>query len=214
MKKTVFSFLAMVASLSANAADWGVTAGAGMASIANDECDAVVSYNVGAKVNFDLSENLFVEGSGLLQHQGFSYTPHTSILGISLTSEKTYDYDLYYMALPVNVGWKFKCTDKFSIAPKLGLTFGFGLFGDESDLDCDPFADREEESRVSAFGFTTASALKNFNRFDVGFNLGANFNIASHFQVGAQFTLGMSDIADDIKDSKDRLFNANFTYFF
>ena len=61
----------MVASLSANAADWGVTAGAGMASIANDECDAVVSYNVGAKVNFDLSENLFVEGSGLLQTRDF-----------------------------------------------------------------------------------------------------------------------------------------------
>lgn len=204
----------MVASLSANAADWGVTAGAGMASIANDECDAVVSYNVGAKVNFDLSENLFVEGSGLLQHQGFSYRWHENILGLSFTSNKTFDFDLYYLNLPVNLGWNFKISDNFSIAPKLGLTLGFGLSGDESDYDCDPFSEREEISRVEVFGYTSGSALKNFNRFDVGFNLGANFNIASHFQVGAQFTLGMSDIADDIKDSKDRLFNANFTYFF
>lgn len=214
MKKTVFSLLALLASLSANAADWGVTAGAGVASIANEDCESTVAYNVGAKVNFDLNENLILEASALFQHQGFSYRWHENILGLSFTSNKTFDFDLYYLNLPVNLGWNFKISDNFSIAPKLGLTLGFGLSGDESDYDCDPFSEREEISRVEVFGYTSGSALKNFNRLDVGFNMGANFNIAKQFQVGAQYTFGMSEVSDDFDDSSNRIFTANFTYFF
>ncbi|MCQ2207545.1 MAG: porin family protein [Paludibacteraceae bacterium] len=214
MKKLFISLMALVASFSVSAADIAVTAGVGAASIANDECDATFAYNLGVKLNFNINDNLFVEGSGLLQHQGFTYTPHGSIFGFSFSSDKTYDYDLYYLSVPVNIGWNFNVNDKFSIAPKLGLTFSAGLFGDESDMDCDPFSEREENSRIEAFGFTSGSFYENFNRINLGFNLGANFNIAKKFQIGAQYTLGMSDIADDIKDSKDRIFTANFAYFF
>lgn len=214
MKKFLFSLVAFVASLSANAADFAATVGVGAASIANDECDAVAAYNLGVKLNFNINDNLFVEGSGLFQHQGFAYTPHGSVFGFSFSSDKTYDYDLYYLSVPVNIGWNFNVNDKFSIGPKLGLTFSAGLFGDQSDMDCDPFSEREENSKVEIFGFSSGSALENFNRLDVGFNLGVNFNIVKKFQIGAQYTLGMSEISDDIKDSKDRIFTANFAYFF
>lgn len=207
MKKLFFSLMAVAAVANANAVDFGVTAGIGAATISNDDVDATVAWNLGAKANFGLSSNLFAEASALFQHQGFKYTAKT------LLHNKEYKYNLYYLNFPVNIGYNFNVGNGFSIAPKAGFLLGFGLFGNESDLDCNPFSEREDNSKIQIGSWSSDSALEDFSRFDFGFNAGVNLNYRK-FQLGLQYTWGISSFSDDIDDANNRVFTANFAYFF
>lgn len=121
MKKTIFSFALAAAAASASAADFGVTAGLGAASVSADkykivdfgsvagseiEFSGVFAWNVGVKVNQDFNENVFGEASLLFQHQGFTSRPVAKSFVGSVKGDESKTY-LYYLNLPVNAGYKF-----------------------------------------------------------------------------------------------------------
>lgn len=218
MNKFILTFMALAATVAVHAAEFGVTAGVGAASIAADRhviagagslgraevvYDRVVSWNVGAKVNENFTDKVFGEASLLFQHQGYTHQRRGTVLSASASGKK-YDVDLYYINLPMNVGYKFAVANSFSIAPKAGILFGFGVAGNDDESDLNPFSDLEDESN---------GVYDDYKRFDFGINAGANFNYKK-VQLGLQYTWGLPDFIESVNSSKNHVFSANLAYFF
>lgn len=81
--------------------------------------------------------------------------------------------------------------------------FGFGLIGKQE----------ADEDDINLFTDLDGEGDENFKRFDVGLNAGVNFNFRS-FQLGTQFTWSFPEFYEAVPDSKNRVFTANFAYFF
>lgn len=182
-------------------AQFGVTAGFNSSSIVNDNYDGLSGFNVGIKGEGVIGDSsVFVEGSLLLSNKGYSWTPTFSAAGRTIKCDKQ-SVRLYYMHIPVYLGYKFHITDGFDLAPKAGVYLAYGLWGDDGDND--PFCQYHETFQ-----------WKNFERFDMGVNVGVNVNVMRHYQVSVGYEWGQIGLSEEVANDRLRNFYANLAYLF
>ena len=204
MKKLLFIAVAAMFAMCANAQKFGITAGLNVSSWTDEDCDSHVADNIGVKLEADAEEGFYYEGSALFTEKGVDYKVKTSILGVDVSSSSN-KMDLYYLEVPINLGYKFNISDNFQIAPKGGIYLAAGLFGNDDD-DNDPFSD---------YNSKTDGIIDDCNRFDAGLGIGANFWIARHFEISTGYEFGLVEVNKDMSDdSQNCNFYANFAYIF
>lgn len=136
-------------------------------------------FNVGGKMEIGLPVvGLFADGSLLFSQKAAA------------------NADLYYLDLPINIGYKFHVAPTVALNLKTGPMLGFGLFGSESELFDD----------------------NGFNRFNCSWGFGAGIEVLKHFQFGLSYNLGLSNIAgsdySDVLTVKQNYFRFNVAYMF
>src|SRR5574344_358804 len=200
MKKLLFIAVAAMFAMCANAQNFGITVGLNESSFADGDYDSRTGFNLGVKLEADAAEGFYYEGSALFSRKGYEF--EQSVLFTSVTD----DVDLYYLEVPINLGYKFNVNDNFQIAPKAGIYLAGGLFGNDDKMDCDPFADYNDK---------TDGVVDDDNRFDAGLGIGANFWIARHFEISTGYEFGLVKVNKDISDdSQNRNFYDTFAYIF
>ena len=174
--------------------EWGLTAGLNVSTWNGSDCDARAGFNIGVKMEDEVSAPFFIEAGALLSNKGCKWTASYN------NFSRDYNYSLWYLHVPVNFGYKFDLNENLQIAPKIGIYAGIGLWGDDDNSD-DPFYDYDDKD--IKYNNLSLCEYSNFNHFDFGFGLGANFYIQKHFEISTGYEFGMVDTWDDIKFGKD-----------
>ena len=191
--------------------EWGLTAGLNVSTWNGSDCDARAGFNIGVKMEDEVSAPFFIEAGALLSNKGCKWD--YSLAGYDVLKE---NFSLWYLHVPVNFGYKFDLNENLQIAPKVGIYGAVGLWGDDGN-DNDPFYDdlKVKETTISN---------DHFSNFDFGFNLGVNFYVQKHFEVSTGYDFGMVNVWDGIKeddvtyfksdDSKNRNWYLNLAFLF
>jgi hypothetical protein len=172
-------------------ATFGVRAGLNLANMTGKALDgldnkSLTTFNVGAVVDYELSESLSLESGLFLSNKGYKieFSGGSSTLNIN------------YLEIPVNVSYKLDVGDnKLNLfaGPYIGLAMGGKLKTDVSGID-----DVDIE-----FGTDDTDQLKGS---DFGLNVGAGFQIEK-ISIRAQYALGLSNL-DPAGESDMELKNA------
>ncbi len=215
MKKTILSLLFAGVSMYANAIDmtlpgagnvrYGVEAGLNESKTRMDDYEFLAGFNFGAKAEYSLSDNLFVDGQFNFARKGGVAVSETNIPLIGKKRIEK-DFKLSYLQLSIGAGYRFAVTNTFGIAPHVGFFGAYGIASELEDSNDEPFADLD------------------FKKGDFGFDLGLNFDLGKNFQLSAGVDLGLVQIRDDDKlygntvtdysDMKTISWYQRFTYFF
>lgn len=189
--------------------EWGLTAGLNVSTWNGSDCDARAGFNIGVKMEDEVSAPFFIEAGVLLSNKGCKWSQ-------DMDNSWDENFSLWYLHVPVNFGYKFDLNENLQIAPKVGIYGAVGLWGDDGN-DNDPFYDFDNKSNNSV-------SCDNFNHFDFGFNLGVNFYVQKHFEVSTGYEFGMVNVWDGIKyddnkvlkadDSKNRNWYLNLAFLF
>jgi hypothetical protein len=189
--------------------EWGLTAGLNVSTWNGSDCDARAGFNIGVKMEDEVSAPFFIEAGALLSNKGCKWSQ-------DMDNSWDENFSLWYLHVPVNFGYKFDLNENLQIAPKVGIYGAVGLWGDDGN-DNDPFYDFDNKSNNSV-------SCDNFNHFDFGFNLGVNFYVQKHFEVSTGYEFGMVNVWDGIKyddnkvlkadDSKNRNWYLNLAFLF
>lgn len=189
--------------------EWGLTAGLNVSTWNGSDCDARAGFNIGVKMEDEVSAPFFIEAGALLSNKGCKWSQ-------DMDNSWDENFSLWYLHVPVNFGYKFDLNENLQIAPKVGIYGAVGLWGDDGN-DNDPFYDFDNKSNNSV-------SCDNFNHFDFGFNLGVNFYVQKHFEVSTGYEFGMVNAWDGIKyddnkvlkadDSKNRNWYLNLAFLF
>ena len=213
-KRILFSFVFICSSSSLYSQYFGLTAGVNVPKWKNDNSTFNTGFNVGLKFESDLAPSFFVEGSLLFSKQGLAYK---SKRFFELDHEDK--IDLWYVKLPVNLGYRFRINRSMSVAPKGGVFGAVGVKGKDHDLadknwaigndDLDPFKNYTDLSKN----------FENYKRGDFGLALGLNFLIAEHVELSAGYEFGMVSIWEygktfGIDGDKTRNLYVNLAYLF
>lgn len=179
MKKILLPLFILLMAFPSFASDdlsFGVTAGLNVSSFNDGDLKAKTGFNIGAKCEYVIEHPWFVEGAALLSNRGFKFDYSYN------NGEYAYDNtaNLWYLHVPVSFGYKFDLNQSLTIAPKLGLFAGLGLWGSDDDDD-DPFTDYDSEFK------------HNIERGDFGFSFGANLWIVNHLEVSTGYEMGAVD---------------------
>ena len=189
--------------------EWGLTAGLNVSTWNGSDCDARAGFNIGVKMEDEVSAPFFIEAGVLLSNKGCKWSQ-------DMDNSWDENFSLWYLHVPVNFGYKFDLNENLQIAPKVGIYGAVGLWGDDGN-DNDPFYDFDNKSNNSV-------SCDNFNHFDFGFNLCVNFYVQKHFEVSTGYEFGMVNVWDGIKyddnkvlkadDSKNRNWYLNLAFLF
>lgn len=189
--------------------EWGLTAGLNVSTWNGSDCDARAGFNIGVKMEDEVSAPFFIEAGVLLSNKGCKWSQ-------DMDNSWDENFSLWYLHVPVNFGYKFDLNENLQIAPKVGIYGAVGLWGDDGN-DNDPFYDFDNKSNNSV-------SCDNFNHFDFGFNLGVNFYVQKHFEVSTGYEFGMVNVWDGLKyddnkvlkadDSKNRNWYLNLAFLF
>ena len=211
MKRVLLLIASFIMCASAVNADpeWGLTAGLNVSTWNGSDCDARAGFNIGVKMEDEVSAPFFIEAGALLSNKGCKWSQ-------DMDNSWDENFSLWYLHVPVNFGYKFDLNENLQIAPKVGIYGAVGLWGDDGN-DNDPFYDFDNKSNNSV-------SCDNFNHFDFGFNLGVNFYVQKHFEVSTGYEFGMVNAWDGIKyddnkvlkadDSKNRNWYLNLAFLF
>ena len=211
MKRVLLLIASFIMCASAVNADpeWGLTAGLNVSTWNGSDCDARAGFNIGVKMEDEVSAPFFIEAGVLLSNKGCKWSQ-------DMDNSWDENFSLWYLHVPVNFGYKFDLNENLQIAPKVGIYGAVGLWGDDGK-DNDPFYDFDNKSNNSV-------SCDNFNHFDFGFNLGVNFYVQKHFEVSTGYEFGMVNVWDGIKyddnkvlkadDSKNRNWYLNLAFLF
>ncbi len=148
---------------------FGVRAGMNISSLSgegNDDLDSRIGYHVGAVMDWNVAENLYVQ-------PGLFFTTRGA-------KKEDWKMNANYLQIPVSVAYRFPVSDNLKIDVNAGPYFAMGIggkykFGGE-DLG-DVFGDKGD-----------------CKRFDAGLRVGAGVHIQK-FSVGLIYDLGLTNIA-------------------
>lgn len=90
-----------------------------------------------------------------------------------------YDYSMYSLKVPVNIGYHYAVSENFTIAPYVGLHVRWYLGGklknDDYDVDMDLFDDDGADWKSFQFGWQIGARAV-FKKWTLGISYGASFN--------------------------------------
>ena len=189
MKKFLMTLAVACFALTASAQEkgdfrFGVTAGMNVSNITDMEMDSRIGFHVGAKAEYNITDNLYGNAALLFSQKGNKKEEGS----IEATSNPG------YLELPIHIGYRFKMGDKVSIFGETGPYFAYGICGklkvEDSGWEYDKkFFDIDE-----------------VNKFDFGWGVKAGVEYAN-FQIGLGYEYGITKVFD-IDDVKPH--NSNF----
>lgn len=180
MKKFFAVAILAVATLSMNAQDFkkfrfGPAVGMNVAKVS--DASSKIGFNVGARAEYNFSDNFYL-GSGLLFTQkGFK------LKGI-MQNGADLKANPFYLEIPINAGYRYNFSEKFSVFGEVGPYIGFGIAGKYK-------AEGYESAKY--FGDEGAALFGKAKRFDMGIGFAAGCEF-SKFQVRVGYELGLTKV--------------------
>lgn len=190
MKKFLMTLAVACFALTASAQEkgdfrFGVTAGMNVSNITDMEMDSRIGFHVGAKAEYNITDNLYGSAALLFSQKGNKKEEGS----IEATSNPG------YLELPIHIGYRFKMGEKVSIFGETGPYFAYGICGKDK-LEGTGVADYD----VKFFDYDNA------NKFDFGWGVKAGVEYAK-FQISLGYEYGITKVFD-IDDVKPH--NSNF----
>lgn len=190
MKKFLMTLAVACFALTASAQEkgdfrFGVTAGMNVSNITDMEMDSRIGFHVGAKAEYNITDNLYGSAALLFSQKGNKKEEGS----IEATSNPG------YLELPIHIGYRFKMGEKVSIFGETGPYFAYGICGKDK-LEGTGVADYD----VKFFDYD------NVNKFEFGWGVKAGVEYAK-FQIGLGYEYGITKVFD-IDDVKPH--NSNF----
>ena len=189
MKKFLMTLAVACFALTASAQEkgdfrFGVTAGMNVSNITDMEMDSRIGFHVGAKAEYNITDNLYGNAALLFSQKGNKKEEGS----IEATSNPG------YLELPIHIGYRFKMGDKVSIFGETGPYFAYGICGK------DKFGGPGLDEDTKFFDYDNA------NKFDFGWGVKAGVEYAK-FQISLGYEYGITKVfdADDFKPH-----NSNF----
>lgn len=144
----------------------------------NVDCFGMIGANVGYAHAFRLTSSvpLFLEAGGEL-----NYISGTEA-GVAYGQYVDFNVKMLNIQIPVNVTYHIPATDKFAIAPYLGVNLKVNAIGTFKFNDGDAYSLFSSKDMNNVFGLGDAA-----NRVQVGMNLGVNFILSEKFTFGYRF---------------------------
>lgn len=129
-------------------------------------------FKFGGVVEYTLENHIsFEAGLSFLRRRG---EVHGSNLNLTRLDGVEF-LQMYYLQIPLTIGYKFKIGKKFSIKPHLGYYYALGTHGDSFVTGTDAFG-QPFGARVPTFASeTTTIPYSPCNRHDIGLNFAMNF---------------------------------------
>lgn len=138
-----------------------------------------LTLGVSRAINVMQSQPLFVEIGGNVQF-GFTNDMADSDLKWKMLS----------IGVPVNLTYAWHVSDKFAIAPYLGLNMRLNLWGNITHDDFD--------DSLNIFDDDDVDDLQH-KRFQIGWQIGANFQFNNSFYIGAGYGTDFMEIFENCK---------------
>lgn len=189
MKKFLMTLAVACFALTASAQEkgdfrFGVTAGMNVSNITDMEMDSRIGFHVGAKAEYNITDNLYGNAALLFSQKG-----NKKEEGAYKETENP-----GYIELPIHIGYRFKMGDKVSIFGETGPYFAYGICGK------DKFEGPGLDEDTKFFDYDDA------NKFDFGWGVKAGVEYAK-FQISLGYEYGITKVfdADDFKPH-----NSNF----
>lgn len=132
---------------------------------------------------------LFVDASVLFD----SKKSESINVGIQNTSY-FYKYNSYSINIPVNIGYKLKCSDSFSLFAAAGPYVDFGLCGKVKKVTDTYAADGYTKTEASKETTVSSNIYKDkvFNRVNCGIGFKIGTDLFQHYQIQAGYSLGLT----------------------
>lgn len=197
MKKFLMTLAVACFALTASAQEkgdfrFGVTAGMNVSNITDMEMDSRIGFHVGAKAEYNITDNLYGNAALLFSQKGNKNEED----GKKLTQNPG------YLELPIHIGYRFKMGDKVSIFGEIGPYFAYGICG-KSKVE---FLGLEED--VKFFDDDDV------NKFDFGWGVKAGVEYAK-FQISLGYEHGITEVFDYTGlDSHNSNFMVSVAYMF
>ena len=177
---------------------FGITGGMNVSNITDLEADCRIGFNLGARVEYGITDNLYL-GSGLLFSQkGFKYEESTDGLKYEEKGNPL------YLQIPIHLGYHHDLGNGVGIFGETGPYLAFGIAGKlkaEGNLDI-----YEAEEKVDFFGNDLG------NVFDMGWGLRAGVSV-NQFQIHLGYEYGFTKVIDETSCHNSN-FMVGLSYFF
>lgn len=144
------------------------------------ECDGYWGYTCGVDIDRLLSnkESSIFVGAGLqLANKGWK----DKVYDVSLQNKYIWTCNLYYLQLPLHLGYQYAPNKDLSLSTSLGPYFAYGLTG-KSEIK------KYEEPLPNGGNPFTNEVYK---RFDIGWHIQIGATYKQHYKVAISYTLGM-----------------------
>ena len=197
MKKFLMTLAVACFALTASAQEkgdfrFGVTAGMNVSNITDMEMDSRIGFHVGAKAEYNITDNLYGSAALLFSQKGCQFEED----GEKLTANPG------YIELPIHIGYRFKMGDKVSIFGETGPYFAYGICG---------------KSKVEGPGLEEDVKFfddDDVNKFDFGWGVKAGVEYAK-FQISLGYEHGITEVFDYAGlDSHNSNFMVSVAYMF
>lgn len=210
MKKFYLLFLLFAGSLIyVNAQEplrFGVVGGGNISSISSKLGESRLGYHLGVKTEISLTDHFFIDGSLLFTKKGYK----TEFINVEGFFEGFEDYEKLdgilvnnYLELPIHAGARIKIGDSNSVFISGGPYAAYSLKG-KATL-------KGRNKKISEDIYKEGEGYK---RFDFGMGLKAGFEFQKHIQFFVSYNMGLTNIAKETKDYKNRNFTVSCGYMF
>ena len=204
MKKMLIAALMFSGIISASAQSegdfrLGVTGGMNVAKVTDLEADCRIGFNLGARVEYGITNQVYAGTGLLLSLKGFE--------------EEYYDDEdvkmevkgnPLYLQIPIHVGYKYDLGNGVGLFGETGPYLAFGVGGKiKEEMKVEGLS---VEGKTDYFGDDAA------NVFDMGWGLRLGVEV-SRFQIHLGYEYGFTKVVDDTS-SHNSNFNVGVSYFF
>ena len=177
MKKLFLTLAVACLGLTASAQEkgdirFGVVAGMNVSNITDMEMDSRIGFHVGAKAEYNLSENLYGNAGVIFSQKGNKYSEGD----VEITNNPG------YIEVPINFGYRYKISDGVSVFGETGPYLAFGICG-KTKIEYDG-----DEAKADFFEDGT-------NKFDFGWGVKVGVE-AAKFQISVGYEYGITKVFD------------------
>lgn len=174
---------------------WGIKAGVNNSDLAGHyyDTESVFSFNIGGTYDCQLSGNWYFQPSLLFTSVGFDVKGDGFII-------KSGQVRIHALEVPLNLSFRPKIMNDIKLLADFGLYTRYGLFGNKT---YEYYSDtpKDDESPFDAY-----------NRFEIGFNLGAGVQVQQYYGMFS-FHRGLSNAEKDIS-FYHKVFRISLGYYF
>lgn len=210
MKNIILLFLLLASSIIyTNAQEpvrFGIVGGGNVSTISSEGGKSKLGYHAGLKTEISLTDHFFIDGALLFTSKGFK-VDYLNWEGFAeeFEGDLTLKGSLVnnYLELPVHAGAKIKIGDTNSFFISGGPYAAYSLHGKATI--------KGSKHKISENIYKSGEG---FRRFDFGVGLKAGFEFQKHVQLFASYNWGLTNIAKDTKNFKNRNFSISCAYMF
>ena len=176
----------------------GVTGGMNVSNITDLEADCRIGFNLGARVDYGFTDNVYISSGLLLTQKGFKF--EESAEGLKYEEKG----NPLYLQIPIHIGYHHDLGNGVGFFGETGPYLAFGIAGKLKAVGAlDVY---EAEEKVDFFGNDLGKV------FDMGWGLRAGVSV-QQFQIHLGYEYGLTKVIEDTS-----CHNSNFTvglsYFF